>query len=35
MIQRRLKKRVLLEENEIWPKECGEKLWLATFCVGE
>lgn len=35
MIQRRLEERDWLEEKENWQKESGEKLWPATFSVGE
>jgi hypothetical protein len=35
MIQRRLEEKDGLEEKENWPEESGEKLWPATFCLGE
>jgi hypothetical protein len=35
MIQRRLEERDGLEEKENWQEESGEKLWPATFCLGE
>ena len=35
MIQRRLEERDWLEEKEIWPEEREERLWPATFFLGE
>ncbi|MHB8117990.1 MAG: hypothetical protein ACYDHX_04580 [Methanothrix sp.] len=35
MIQSRLEERSLPEEENIWPEERGEKLWPATFCLGD
>lgn len=35
MIQSRLEERSLPKEKDIWPEEHGEKLWLATFCLGD
>jgi len=35
MIQSRLEERNWLEEKEIWPEESEERLWPATFCLGE
>ena len=36
MIQSRLEEeRSLSEEENIWPEERGEKLWPATFCLGD
>jgi hypothetical protein len=36
MIQSRLEeKRRLPEKENIWPEERGEKLWPATFCLGD
>jgi len=36
MIQNRLvEERGLLEEKSIWTEERGEKLWPATFCLGD
>ena len=34
-IQSRLEERSLPEEENIWPEEHGEKLWPATFCLGD
>jgi|GEM_PF-4698132 len=35
MIQRRLEERDGMEDMENWQEESEEKLWPATFCVGE
>jgi len=35
MIQMRLEERSWLEEQEIWPEEREDRLWPATFCLGE
>ena len=35
MIQNRLEERSWLEEENIWQEERGEKLWPATFCLGD
>lgn len=35
MIQRRLEERSWQEEKKNWQEESEEKLWPATFCVGE
>ncbi len=35
MIQRRLVERNRPEEKEIWQDEREERLWPATFCLGE
>jgi len=35
MIKSRLEERSLSEKENIWPEERGEKLWPATFCLGE
>ena len=35
MIQSRLEERSLPKEKDIWPEEHGEKLWPATFCLGD
>jgi hypothetical protein len=35
MIQSRLEERSWDEETHVWPEESGEKLWPATFSVGE
>jgi hypothetical protein len=35
MIKSRLEERIWSEEENIWPEECGEKLWPATFCLGD
>jgi hypothetical protein len=35
MIQSRLEERSWPEEENIWLEEHGEKLWPATFCLGD
>jgi hypothetical protein len=35
MIKSRLEERSWSEEENIWPEECEEKLWPATFCLGD
>lgn len=35
MIQSRLEEKSLPEEENIWLEEHGEKLWPATFCLGD
>ncbi|TFH52700.1 MAG: hypothetical protein E4G89_01335 [Methanothrix sp.] len=35
MIKMRLEERSWPEEENIWPEEFGEKLWPATFCLGD
>jgi len=35
MIQMRLEEKSWQEEKENWQEESGEKLWPATFCVGD
>ena len=35
MIKSRLEERSRPEEENIWPEECEEKLWPATFCLGD
>jgi hypothetical protein len=35
MIQSRLNERNRPGEKEIWQVECEERLWPATFCLGD